>query len=137
MIGSCLCKKIKFEFDECDKVAMNCHCSLCRKSHGSAFATQLFSKKNSLVILRGKQYFKEYESIGGLRCFCSECGSRLMNYAKDNGSYMSVALSAVDDEHDIKVMCECFIDSKAKWVKVSDDSAQFETFPPNIADYIS
>ena len=94
--GSCLCGKIKFEAEERPGKIFNCYCSICRKSHGAAFATQVFVKGETLRILKGEEFLKEYFSGRGYRAFCSNCGSRLMNYAKDKSLYLSVALSSID-----------------------------------------
>ena len=37
--GSCLCGAVKYEFDEFLPHVAHCHCSMCRKFHGSAYAT--------------------------------------------------------------------------------------------------
>ena len=37
--GSCLCGRVSYEFDGPISLMMNCHCSMCRKHHGSAYAT--------------------------------------------------------------------------------------------------
>ena len=39
MIGSCLCGAISWQFDSEFSQITHCHCRLCRKAHGSAFAT--------------------------------------------------------------------------------------------------
>ena len=140
MKGQCLCEKIKFEFDERDEIAMNCHCSVCRRSHGSAYATQLLSSKKSLKITQGKEYLKEYHSPKGIRAFCSCCGSRLMNYVADNNKYdsdyMSVALSAVVSEHNIKPCNNIFVGSKAPWVDIEINETNYEGYPDDVAKYL-
>ena len=50
--GSCLCGEIEYEVELIEDKIFNCHCSQCRKSHGSAFATQAFAKGNSLNFLK-------------------------------------------------------------------------------------
>jgi len=37
--GSCLCGAVSYEITGSFKFMGNCHCSMCRKSHGAAFAT--------------------------------------------------------------------------------------------------
>lgn len=127
--GSCLCGKISFEAQEIKGMVFNCHCSRCRKSHGSAFATQVFAVRGSLNFLKGKDSLKEFESTGGIRTFCDSCGSRLMNYAKDGGDYLSVAISAVDNRPDLTASADCFCDDKLSWTKLDDSIDQFDGFP--------
>lgn len=108
----------------------NCHCTRCRKSHGAAFATQAFAVRNSLKFIRGEEALKEYESTGGIRTFCSDCGSRLMNYAKDNGDYLSIALSCIDTPHNLKPVAEVCISSKVDWNDLSDQIPHYDQLPP-------
>ncbi|MET0356503.1 MAG: GFA family protein [Cellvibrio sp.] len=136
MTGKCLCGNIEFEFDPMKRVAMNCHCSRCRVSHGAAFATQLFSSKSSLVFKKGREHIKEFESTGGIRAFCSNCGSRLMNYAKSGNGYLSVALSCVQEPHNIKPIANAFVGSKAPWYTPAENIPQFEAMPAGVADYL-
>ena len=39
LTGSCLCGDIAFAIDGPIETMAHCHCSMCRKFHGSAFAT--------------------------------------------------------------------------------------------------
>lgn len=136
MIGKCLCGKIEFEFDAKERIAINCHCSRCRKSHGAAFASQLFSSKSSLKFIKGNDELKEYHSESGIRCFCSECGSRLMNYAHGTDNYLSIALSAIESEHEIEPVANAFVGSKARWYTPHNDIEQFEALPTNVGQYL-
>ena len=129
MLGKCLCGKIEFEAQEIPGMVFNCHCSRCRISHGADYATQAFAVRDSLRFIKGKEYLKEYESTGGIRTFCSNCGSRLMNYAKDGGDYLSIAIACLDSTYQGKAVAHCFTGSKALWHNPSDDIPSFEGFP--------
>ncbi len=129
MLGKCLCGKIEFEAQEIPGMVFNCHCSRCRISHGADYATQAFAVRDSLRFIKGKEYLKEYESTGGIRTFCLNCGSRLMNYAKDGGDYLSIAIAGLDSTYQGKAVAHCFTGSKALWHNLSDDIPSFEGFP--------
>lgn len=137
MIARCLCEKIEFEFEPSDGAAMNCYCSICRRSHGADYATQVLSKKSSLKFIKGQALLSEYSSSDmGVRAFCSCCGSRLMNYAKRGSDYMSVSLSAVSSEHSIKPCANVQVASKAPWVSHAPDIPSYEIFPDDIYKYM-
>ncbi len=138
MRAKCLCEKIEFEFKPVDGVAMNCYCSICRRSHGASHATQLMSSKTTLKFIRGESYLCEYHSSEhGIRAFCSCCGSRLMNYADHELSdYMSVCLSAVSDEHNIQPSANVQIASKASWAVAVSGIPCYEVFPDDIQKYM-
>ncbi len=129
MTGSCVCGAIEFEAQAIPGMAFNCHCSRCRKSHGAAFATQAFAVKKSLKFNKGKEYLKEYISTGGIRAFCSNCGSRLMNYAKNNGDYLSISIACLDGSYEEKPVAHAYVGSKAPWHHPSEDIPSFDTLP--------
>lgn len=129
MIGKCLCGEVEFRAQEIPGMVFNCHCTRCRISHGADYATQAFASRSSLTFVRGEHLLKEYESTGGIRTFCSNCGSRLMNYAKNQGDYLSVAIACLDASYQGKATAHCFTGSKAPWHTPDSDIASFETFP--------
>jgi len=132
MTGKCLCGEIEFTAEEIPEMVFNCHCSRCRKSHGSDYATQAFAVRNSLRFIMGQDKLKEYNSTGGIRTFCSNCGSRLMNYAKEGGDYLSIAIACLDDTYTGKAQAHCFTSSKAVWHTPAQEIPGFESFPENL-----
>jgi len=130
--GSCLCGNIEFEVEERPGKIFNCHCSICRRSHGAAYATQVFAKGETLQILKGEEYLKEYFSGRGYRAFCSNCGSRLMNYAEDKSLYLSVALANIVSDFHGGPVAHVLVDSKADWVEPSPDIPAYEGVPRKI-----
>jgi len=132
MTGQCLCGEIKFEAQEIPNVVFNCHCSRCRTSHGADYATQAFAVRNSLEFIRGADKLKEYDSTGGIRAFCSNCGSRLMNYGKDGADYLSVAIACLDENYEGKAVANCFTNDKDPWHAINEEIPSFEGFPDNI-----
>lgn len=138
--GHCLCGAIEFEFQSPNKIAMNCHCSMCRRSHGAAFASQLLAKRSTLTFIQGESLLGQYaSSTYGVRCFCKQCGSRLMNYASETSpsDYMSVALSSLAESYDIEPSGNVHCASKAPWVQPCNTLDNFEEFPPDFHQYLS
>lgn len=127
--ASCLCGAIEFEVEPIAGKIYNCHCTQCRKSHGAAFATQALARGETLRFLKGEKLITEYTGHGGIRAFCSRCGSRLMNYASDKRLYLSVALSNVDSDHAGKPVAHAFVDSKAPWHVPSSDIPSYPELP--------
>ena len=123
---SCLCRQIKFEFEDVPGQVFNCHCSVCRKSHGAAFSTQAVGKRSSLKFIQGKELLKEYHTPGGVRTFCPNCGSRLMNYARGRSDFMSVALSAIDSDYSGAPVAHVYVGSKADWHQPSSDIPSYD-----------
>lgn len=132
--GSCLCGQIEFEVELIPGMIFNCHCSQCRKSHGAAFATQAFAKGNTLKFTKGEELIKEYSGHGGVRAFCSQCGSRLMNYAPDKSQYLSIALSNIDTPTEAKPIAHAFTGSKATWYEPYPGIPSFEAMPTDVLE---
>ena len=78
--GSCLCGDVVWETTGPLEFMTHCHCSRCRKAHGSAFATFAMCQPGEVRLLRGSERIVRYESSPGLfRRFCGSsplCGAR-------------------------------------------------------------
>lgn len=128
--GSCLCGQIEYEVELIPEKTFNCHCSFCRKAHGSAFATVTLAKGDTLSINKGKELLKEYKNdIGGFRAFCSNCGTRLMNYGPGKLAYLSIALSTVDTPVDFRPAAHANVESKATWHEPYEGIPSFQGLP--------
>ncbi len=132
MHGQCLCGEIEFTADEVPGVVFNCHCSRCRRSHGADYATQAFAVRSSLTFLKGEDKLTEYESTGGIRTFCSACGSRLMNYGKEGVDYLSVATACLDNGYQGRAVAHCCTSGKAPWHTPTTDIASYPELPDNL-----
>jgi hypothetical protein len=63
--GSCLCGGVKFEIAGPLTAPLNCHCSQCRKQHGSAFRSRVRVQAKDFRWLHGEHLVKFYESSRG------------------------------------------------------------------------
>src|SRR5512146_3250228 len=76
--GSCLCGAVRYELDgELGPISC-CHCSMCRKAQGSAFATNAPVDAARFRITEGAASLRAYRSSPEKeRVFCATCGSPL------------------------------------------------------------
>lgn len=133
--GSCLCGQIEYQVELIPNKTFNCHCSYCRKAHGAAFVTVTLAKGDTLHITKGQESLKEHiNDLGGVRAFCSNCGTRLMNYAPDKTMYLSIVLSTVDTPVDFQPVAHVNIESKASWHEPYEGIPKFESLPENIME---
>ena len=65
--GSCLCGGIAWEVEGPLELMGHCHCSMCRKAHGSAFETGASTSAEKFRWIRGKDLIRLYESQPGGR----------------------------------------------------------------------
>lgn len=54
LIGECYCRAVRFEVADAFCYAMNCHCSNCRRTTGSAFKPFAGIAQDKLRIVRGE-----------------------------------------------------------------------------------
>ncbi len=126
--GSCLCGAVHFEIDEFSPQAAHCHCSMCRKFHGAAFATIAGVPRSGFRWTRGEDALKGYTAQNGTtRTFCEHCGSSLMfSSPRAPEDVVEIALGALDSDVPIEPSAHIFVASGANWAIVSDDLPQYE-----------
>src|SRR5882724_4475301 len=127
--GSCLCGGVRYEVEEV-LVARYCHCSRCRKWHGSPFAAAIRVPAASFRLVAGQELLSSYASSPGVaRCFCKTCGSTLFTRRDDLG-VVNVRMGSLDSDPGVRPSAHIFVGSKAEWFEITDDLPQFEEFPP-------
>ena len=127
--GSCLCGAVRYEISGRLLDAGNCHCSMCRRIHGAAFATYASLRPGSFRWMCGEELVTHYDSSPNMgRMFCSLCGSILG--ATEGGQIDSITLGTVEGDPDIRPRSHIFVGSKAAWHEISDGLPQFEEWPP-------
>lgn len=126
--GSCLCGDIEWQVSEPIKMAVNCHCSMCRKAHGSAYAAFVVTDAGDFHWVKGEDKASVYQSSSdGGRAFCPRCGSILPVVM--NGMAF-VPLGNLDKHVDHPLDSHIFVASKAPWFDITDDAPQYEAYPP-------
>jgi hypothetical protein len=71
----------------------------------------------------------KYDSGGGLRVFCSTCGSPLWYEPAGLPQFRGVPLGAIDDRGVPQPQMHVWTKSKLSWVSIPDDLPQHETHP--------
>lgn len=126
--GSCLCGAIQYSVDKIEKQMAHCHCAMCRKFHGAAFATFGEAKTENFHWLSGKEQLKDYDGENGTkRQFCSTCGSSLIFVpSNDTGKYVEFALGTLDSEIENKPDVHIFTNYGSCWFKITNELPQFQ-----------
>jgi hypothetical protein len=129
--GSCLCGAVAFEADAPHEFR-NCHCSRCRKSRGSAYASNMFVKPEDFRWLRGKEEVVTYRLPSAQRfgsAFCRVCGSPLPREVAVL-NVMLIPAGVLDEDPVIRAAYHIFVGSKAPWHEITDDLPQFAEYRP-------
>ncbi|MGI9554112.1 MAG: GFA family protein [Thermodesulfobacteriota bacterium] len=127
--GSCLCGNIHYQYTGDLGPVVMCHCSQCRKSSGTAFATNSPVDKSQFKIISGNEFICEYESSPGkFRAFCSNCGTPIYSRRESIPDQLRIRLGTVDTEVDERPSFHIFVSSKAGWYSILDELPQFPEF---------
>jgi len=125
--GSCLCGEVTFKIEGQPTDIYQCHCSLCRKTTGTACASLFLSAGRSFHWRSGKDNIQLHVTSSGYRSvFCRTCGSRLPDANPEETTYWIPAGLIDDPEPGIQVGAHVFVGSKAPWDKIGDDGIQYE-----------
>ncbi len=126
--GECLCGSIKYEVDKIESRMGHCHCSMCRKFHGAAFATLGEAKAENFRWIEGEEFLQNYKADNGtVRRFCKLCGSSMtFTPSNDTGDLIEFSLGTLDSDIDLRPDAHIFTGSKATWYEISDDLPQYK-----------
>ena len=132
MDGSCLCATVKWRFAGALRPMANCHCSMCRKAHGTAYATYAGVDGDALEWLAGENAITRYESsLNFFRAFCRHCGSSVPGIAADGHAF--IPAGCFDTEPGVASRVHIFTASKAPWYPITDTLRQFDGWPNDSA----
>jgi hypothetical protein len=130
--GSCLCKKVSYEFTGHLGIFQYCNCSRCRKITGSAFSTHIMVSPDDFRWLKGEEYITRYELEEARHyasTFCSHCGSSLPWLAQ-TGKAVMVTAGTLDEDPVIRPTQGIYCTSRAMWYTDPAELAQYEELPP-------
>ena len=134
LTGSCLCGDIAFEIDGPVDALGHCHCSMCRKFHGSPFVTFVAAAPQDFRWVRGAERVQAYASSPlGSRRFCGRCGSPVPATA-DVLPFVLVPLGNVTEDPGVRPGLHMFTSSMAPWDTIVDDLPQHAELPQEFAE---
>lgn len=127
--GSCLCGGIAYELDAPLTQIGMCHCAMCRKSSGTAFATNAPVPADKFHITRGAELLSRYESSPGKqRVFCRVCASPIYSESGNKPGVVRIRIGLLDTAVGRRPDYHFFVDAKADWYEVADDLPQYPGF---------
>lgn len=130
--GQCLCGAVSFKIENGISDIIHCHCSLCRKNSGTAYATNGFVNTEDFHILSGQDNLSTFSfKPGRNRHFCKTCGSPIYSSNEDDKSRIRIRLGAIDSEVTERPISHNFVTSKASWEDLDADLPRYDTFEPS------
>lgn len=129
--GSCLCGSVEYSLTAPPLQLGNCHCSMCRKAHGSAYATFAKLRRANFRFTAGEDLIKRYQSSAEIeRSFCQQCGAKLTFEWSRAPEFLWLAAGTLDDDPELRPQYHVFTDSKADWHDINDNLPRHEAYPP-------
>ncbi|MFT5171075.1 MAG: hypothetical protein ACI9BD_000847 [Candidatus Marinamargulisbacteria bacterium] len=128
--GSCLCGQITYTYNGPVGKIIHCHCSLCRKWHGSAFRSRVTILKEHFDVTKGDLDISFYDSSETItKAFCLLCGSHLVSYYKNKESVLGLPIGGVKGNLSDLEQLHIFVGSKANWHEITDAFPQYRKLP--------
>ncbi len=126
--GSCLCGAVRYSVSVIESKLGHCHCSMCRKFHGAAFATFGEALKENFSWDCGQEKLQSYTADNGsVREFCGACGSSLtFAPSEDDNGLVEFALGTLDTAIHQQPDAHIFTAYKSSWFTITDDLPQYD-----------
>ena len=128
--GRCLCGALRYQIDGPFVDMLHCHCSMCRKHHGTPFATWAAAPIAGFRWLGDTSSLATYRSSErGHRDFCRICGS-VAPMVEENLGMVIAPAGNLEGDPGLRPTRHMFVGSKAGWYKITDDLPQHAEYPP-------
>jgi hypothetical protein len=117
--GGCLCGAVRYEVSGPLRDVVECHCAMCRKTHGHV-AAYTAAPRTALRIVeaRGLQWYAS--SSFARRGFCAQCGGSLF-WERPAGDLVSIAAGTLDPPTGLSTTLQIHVDDASDYYRVRDD----------------
>jgi len=121
--GQCLCGDVKYSAEGEIIFQANCHCTDCRQSSGSAFATLVFMQEDEIKVTGNLKTFDHVVDSGNTltKHFCPTCGSQMYT--------LGIRAGTLDDHSEVKPQFNVYAGSKMDCTHLDPSIPAFEKMP--------
>ena len=139
--GRCECGAVGFKVSAPAQELYHCHCSRCRRLHGTLFATYAYVAKAHIHIEQGSGGLKTYHSLLASWHFCGNCGCHLFAEHTHNPGVMWYMPATLDGDsvpgHPKSSEKHIYVGSKSVIEVITDDLPKYEGYAPAEASVTS
>ncbi len=129
--GQCLCGDVQVVISGEISEIIHCHCSLCRKNSGTAYATNGFVAASDFGITKGVSSLTSFSfKPGRQRHFCQRCGSPVYSSNSDDPSRVRIRLGIIESDISERPISHNFVSSKASWEEMDAALPRYDGFEP-------
>ena len=129
--GSCLCGRVRYQVWGPFEAFHICHCSQCRRSTGSAHASNIFTRADNIRWLQGEALTRRYDpdEPGVIsKCFCSHCGS-LVPYLSASSGKLIIPAGGLQSDPGIQPQDNIYWPDRARWYDSVSHAPHYDTEP--------
>ena len=120
--GSCLCGAVTFTARLPAKWCAHCHCTWCRRAHGTAIATWASFDTDDVRMMTGADNLRRFHSTPETtRSFCGTCGTPLFFEGTRWPGELHIARGVLEDNADLVPDRHAYFGSKAPWFHLEDE----------------
>jgi len=126
LAGECYCRTVRYEVTDEFSYALNCHCSNCRRTTGSAFKPFAGIERHKFRVTGGAdQRLIVGAEAANHDAHCARCGSLLYSVVRE-AKWVHVAMGTLVDGPTIRPTAHIFVGSKASWHVITDGLPQYQ-----------
>ncbi len=119
MTGGCQCGAVRFALFAAPEGTHLCHCRMCQKAVGNAFAALAPVRKADFAWTRGAPSFFQSSTIVA-RGFCAACGTPL-SFGYLDSEWIDVTIGSLDDPGKAPARRHFSVESRLSWLHFADD----------------
>ena len=126
LAGECFCRAVRYAVADAFEYALNCHCSNCRRTTGSAFKPFAGIARDKLSVTGGEDNVMIYGDARPATTRIAGAAARCCIRWCAMAPYVHVAMGTLVDDPSIRPTAHIFVGSKAPWFSITDDLPQYE-----------
>lgn len=133
--GGCFCNNIRYQVLGKPIWAGHCHCNICRRTSGAAFASWAYFELSNFSLNKKATAFNSSES--GERSFCPICGTQLFYKDSRVPQYIAVTLGSLDQPNRCLPQDHVWTSSQLQWLHLNDDLPRYPQEHPIEAELLN
>lgn len=117
--GGCLCGAVRWRATGTPKNVNHCHCEMCRRAGGSAFATWATFAMGDFSYTKGTPTWRQSSAIAR-RAFCASCGSALHWQHVQHRDSIDVTVGTADRPDRLLPKEHLWTEGEIAWLHMDD-----------------
>jgi hypothetical protein len=136
--GGCQCGAVRYAFTAPLENAHACHCRMCQRAVGGAFALLAGGKKEKFAWTKGEPAFYASSNVAK-RAYCRDCGTPLTFAYDMPEARIYVTIGSLDDANAASIIIQYGVESRLDWVRFCEGipSEQTGAASPEAAAFVA